>query len=95
LLLPNIHFQEGNKEELYNVREDPNSFINLAYDEEYKLQVEEMRQLLVNWMTETDHPALELMKDPYNKQLIANYKDMEKQNTVKQIDEIKELKKKK
>lgn len=80
-------------EELYHVRQDPHSYVNLAYETEVKPRVEEMRQLLVQWMEETDHPALELMKDPYNETLIKNYMDWEQNNAIKQIDEIKELKK--
>lgn len=80
-------------EELYNVRQDPHSYINLAYDEEFKGRVEDMRQLLVDWMEETDHPALALMKDPYNKKEIKKYMDWEQENAIKQIDEIMELKK--
>ena len=80
-------------EELYHVRQDPHSYINLAYEEEYKERVQEMRQLLVQWMEETDHPALALMKDPYSKDLIRRYMQWEKENAVRQIAEIMELKK--
>jgi N-sulfoglucosamine sulfohydrolase len=82
-------------EELYNVRQDPNSLINLAYDNEFAENVKDMRQLLVNWMEETKHPALELMKDPYNKELIAKYMAWEKENAIKQDTEYEELNKRK
>jgi N-sulfoglucosamine sulfohydrolase len=82
-------------EELYNVRQDPNSLINLAYDNEFAENVKDMRQLLVNWMEETKHPALELMKDPYNKELIAKYMAWEKENAIKQEAEYVELNKRK
>ncbi len=82
-------------EELYNVRQDPNSYTNLAYDKEFERRIKKMRQILVDWMEETDHPALELMKNPYNKELIASYLKWEQENAVKQIDEINALKKKK
>lgn len=78
-------------EELYNVRQDPNSYINLAYDNEFTENVKDMRQLLVNWMEKTKHPALELMKDPYNKELIAKYMAWEKENSIKQDAEYEEL----
>jgi N-sulfoglucosamine sulfohydrolase len=78
-------------EELYNVRQDPHSYINLAYDQEFAVRVRDMRQLLVEWMEETDHPALELMKDPYNKELIKKYMAWETENAVRQIEEIKRL----
>ena len=52
-----------------------------------------MRQLLVQWMEETDHPALALIKDPYNKDLIKSYMVWEQENAVRQIAEIMELKK--
>lgn len=82
-------------EELYNVRQDPNSLINLAYDEEFAGKISQMHELLVQWMEETEHPALELMKDPYNQKLIDEYMSWEKDNAVKQIDEIMELTRKK
>jgi N-sulfoglucosamine sulfohydrolase len=81
-------------EELYHVRQDPHAYTNLAYGDEYEDRVKEMRQLLVDWMEETDHPALALMKDPYNKELIRSYMAWEKENAIRQIDEIMELKKK-
>jgi N-sulfoglucosamine sulfohydrolase len=79
-------------EELYNVRQDPHSYVNLAYDKEFEKRVKAMRQLLADWMEETDHPALELIKDPYNKELIAKYMSWEQENAVKQIEEINQLK---
>jgi N-sulfoglucosamine sulfohydrolase len=79
-------------EELYNVRQDPNSLINLAYEEEFDERVKEMRNIMVEWMAATDHPALTLMKDPYNKQLIEKYMAWEKENAIKQIAEIKKNK---
>ena len=82
-------------EELYHVRQDPHSYVNLAYEEEFAERVKGMRQLLVGWMEETKHPALELMKDPYNKELIVKYMAWEKANAVKQIAEIEQLKKRK
>jgi N-sulfoglucosamine sulfohydrolase len=75
-------------EELYNVRQDPHSYINLAYDKEFAGRVQEMRQLLVEWMEKTGHPALELMKDPYNKELIAEYLQWETENALKQLVEL-------
>lgn len=80
-------------EELYNVRQDPHSYFNLAGDPEFADRLESMRKLLVNWMKETGHPAVELMKDPYNKKLIADYMAWEKDNALKQIAEIKQKEK--
>jgi arylsulfatase A-like enzyme len=77
-------------EELYNVRMDPHAYNNLAYEEEFSGKVEEMRSLLVDWMAETDHPALELMKDPYNRELIAAYMAWEEENARQQIMEIEQ-----
>jgi len=82
-------------EELYNVRQDPNSYVNLAGEEEYQQRVQSMRQLLVEWMEQTDHPALELMKDPLNKKLIAKYMAWEKENAIVQLRQKKESRKKK
>ncbi len=81
-------------EELYNVRQDPHSYTNLAYNNEFESRVNNMRQILVEWMKETNHPALELMKNPYDKQLIASYMAWEQENAIKQIEEINVIKKK-
>lgn len=81
------------REELYNIRKDPHSYNNLIGKPEYEQKVKDMRQLLVNWMEQTNHPALELMKDPHNQDLINRYMTWEKGNARKQIEEIKELKK--
>jgi len=80
-------------EELYNIRQDPHSYNNLIGEQEYQQRVKDMRQILVNWMKETDHPALELMKDPFNQELIDGYMNWEKENARKQIEEIDQLKK--
>ncbi len=80
-------------EELYNVRKDPHAYRNLAYKEEYAPRVEEMRQILVDWMQETHHPALELMNDPYNEKLIDEYMKWEADNAREEIDEVMALKK--
>jgi len=82
-------------EELYHVRQDPHSYTNLAYDNEFEPRVKDMRQILVDWMEETNHPALELMKNPYDEVLIASYMNWEQENAVKQIAEINALKKSK
>lgn len=82
-------------EELYHIRQDPHSYINLAYEKEYEERVVEMREILVNWMHETKHPALDLMNDPYNKKRIADYMKWEHDNAVKQMDEKIALRKKK
>ena len=80
-------------EELYNVRKDPHAYRNLAYSKEYAPRVEEMRQILVDWMQETDHPAQDLMKDPYNEKLIDEYMQWEAENAREEIDEVMALKK--
>lgn len=71
-------------EELYNVRQDPHSYINLAADPEFSDRLAAMRKILLDWMNETDHPAAELMKNPHNKKLIAEYMAWEKANAIKQ-----------
>lgn len=76
-------------EELYNVRQDPHSYINLANDPEFGERLSSMRKLLLGWMEETDHPAAELVKDPHNEKLIAEYMAWERKNAVKQVEEVK------
>lgn len=75
------------REELYNVRIDPYEYNNLANEEEFQRRVQEMRALLIQWMKETGHPALELMKDPYNEELIASYMAKEKEIAIDQLKE--------
>ena len=74
------------REELYNVRQDPHSYINVAMAPENRERIAEMQAILVNWMEETDHPALDLMKDPHNEKLIAEYMQWERENAVKQVE---------
>jgi N-sulfoglucosamine sulfohydrolase len=80
-------------EELYNVRKDPHEYINLAYDPEFAPRVAAMRAILVDWMATTDHPALELMKDPYNQELIDAYMQYEKNTAREEIDELVAIRK--
>ncbi len=49
---------ERNKEELYELREDPNELNNLAYNIAYNDILLELRQKLFNWMKNTDDPLL-------------------------------------
>lgn len=77
------------REELYNMRQDPHAYVNVAAAPENQERLESMRAILVEWMEETDHPALELMKDPHNEKLIAEYMEWERLNAVKQIEELK------
>ena len=76
-------------EELYNVRQDPHAYINVAAEAENRDRLVAMRTLLVDWMEDTDHPATELMKDPHNERLIAEYMAWERANAVKQVEEVK------
>ena len=77
------------REELYNVRQNPHAYINVAPAPESRVRIAEMQAILVNWMEETDHPALDLMKDPHNEQLISEYMEWERLNAVKQVEEVK------
>ena len=80
------------REELYNIRQDPHAYVNVAADAENRERVGGMRQLLVEWMEETDHPAKELMKDPNNEDLIANYMAWEIENAQSEnLDEGRTL----
>jgi hypothetical protein len=77
------------REELYNVRQDPHAYINVASASENRERIAEMQTILVNWMEETGHPALKLMKEPHNEELIAEYMEWERLNAVKQVEEVK------
>jgi N-sulfoglucosamine sulfohydrolase len=78
-------------EELYDVRQDPHAYVNVAAAPENAERVKAMRQRLLAWMQETTHPAARLMADPFNKELIAEYMAWEKANAVKQIEEVERL----
>lgn len=80
-------------EELYDVRQDPYAYVNVAAAPEHAERVKAMRQRLLAWMQETKHPAAKLMADPFNKNLIAEYMAWEKSNAVKQIEELEQAKK--
>jgi len=78
-------------EELYDVRQDPYAYVNVATAPENAERVKAMRQQLLAWMEETKHPAAMLMADPFNKELIAEYMAWEKANAEKQIEEVARL----
>jgi N-sulfoglucosamine sulfohydrolase len=78
-------------EELYDVRQDPYAYANVATAPENAERVKAMRQRLLAWMRETKHPAEKLMADPFNRALIAEYMAWEKANAVKQIEEVERL----
>jgi N-sulfoglucosamine sulfohydrolase len=80
-------------EELYDVRQDPYAYMNVASAPENAERVKAMRQRLLAWMQETKHPAAKLMADPFNRELIAEYMAWEKANAAKQIEEVDRLKK--
>jgi len=78
-------------EELYDVRQDPYAYMNVATAQENVERVKAMRLQLLAWMQEAKHPAAKLMADPFNKELIAEYLAWEKANAVKQIEEVERL----
>uniref|UniRef100_A0A7S3PA16 Sulfatase N-terminal domain-containing protein n=1 Tax=Amphora coffeiformis TaxID=265554 RepID=A0A7S3PA16_9STRA len=72
------------RHELYSIRQDPHAYLNVAAKLENSQRVKDMRKWLVDWMEETDHPAKDLMKDPDNEALIADYMEWEEQNAIEQ-----------
>ena len=78
-------------EELYDVRQDPYAYVNVAAAPENAARVKAMRQRLLEWMQKTQHPAAKLMTDPFNKELIAAYLAWETANAAKQIEEVQRL----
>ena len=78
-------------EELYDVRQDPYTYVNVAAAPENAARVKAMRQRLLAWMQDTQHPAVKLMADPFNKELIAAYMAWETANAAKQIEEVQRL----
>ena len=78
-------------EELYDVRQDPYAYVNVAAAPENAARVKAMRQRLLEWMQKTQHPAAKLMTDPFNKELIAAYMAWETANAAKQIEEVQRL----
>ena len=53
-------------------------------------EIKQMKQRLQAWMTQTHHPATELMKDPHNQARIDEYTQYERDNAKKQIEELKQ-----
>ena len=49
-----LSFAKRAKEELYDVIGDPFQLVNLAENQEYNVQISEMRSLLNNWMVESE-----------------------------------------
>jgi N-sulfoglucosamine sulfohydrolase len=78
-------------EELYEVRQDPYAYVNVAAAPENAERVKAMRQRLLAWMQETKHPAAKLMADPFNQELIAEYMAWETANAARQIEEVQRL----
>lgn len=81
-------------EELYDIRTDPHALHNVANAPENAARLAAMKEKLVAWMEETDHPAAELMSNPYDEQRIAQYLAWETETAVKQIAEKKKRNKK-
>lgn len=78
-------------EELYDVRQDPYAYTNLASAPEHADRIHAMRQMLLTWMQDTKHPAARLVADPFNADLIAKYMAWEKANATKQLNELDRL----
>jgi hypothetical protein len=78
-------------EELYNVRQGPYAYVNVAAAPENAARIKAMRQRLLDGMQTTRHPAAKLMADPFNPTLIAEYMAWEKANAIKQIEEVERL----
>jgi N-sulfoglucosamine sulfohydrolase len=78
-------------EELYDVRQDPYAYVNVVTAPENAARVKAMRQQLLEWMQATKHPAVKLMADPFNNELIAEYTAWETVNAAKQIEEVERL----
>ncbi|MBM4153060.1 MAG: sulfatase [Kiritimatiellaceae bacterium] len=80
-------------QELYNVRQDPYAYHNVIDNPENAEQAALMRQKLLTWMKDTDHPAAKLMADPLNPTLIAEYMALEKATATEEDAELDELNK--
>ena len=50
-------FNCGLRDELYDLRTDPDETSNLVDNPGYRRRADEMRRLLLDWMTETKDPA--------------------------------------
>ena len=77
-------------EEFYDYAEDPYAFDNLIHDMRYQSDIKNMKKRLQAWMEETNHPAVELMRDPLNQAKIDQYMQYEQENAKKQIAELKQ-----
>ena len=56
-------FQYRVVEEFYDFANDPDALHNLSEDPEYKKELDKMRKELLNWMKQTNDPALEALEN--------------------------------
>ncbi|MHC4727818.1 MAG: sulfatase family protein, partial [Planctomycetota bacterium] len=56
-------FQYRDVEEFYDFANDPDALHNLSDDPEYKKELDKMRKELLNWMKQTNDPALEALEN--------------------------------
>ena len=56
-------FLKREKEELYDLKKDPNALNNLINDKNYKTKIKDLKNLLIQEMTKSNDPLLERFKD--------------------------------
>ena len=66
-------FQYRVVEEFYDFEKDPDALFNLIDDPAYKEIINQMRQELLDWMRETDDPALYAFKNRYSSDILKNF----------------------
>ncbi len=64
-----LHWRVRDRDELYDLQEDPGELRNLALEPEYQGLVKKMRQRIVQWLERTEHPlrayiAAQAAKEP-------------------------------
>ncbi|WP_455632606.1 hypothetical protein [Parabacteroides sp.] len=76
-------FKFRTREELYDVKKDPEGLHNLLEDDKYKEIVQQYRLYLQEWMETTDSPVLDIFKNKDNEEL-RRYFMKEQQNMANQ-----------
>ena len=76
-------FKFRTKEELYDVKKDPEGLHNLLEDDKYKEIVQLYRLYLQEWMETTDSPVLDIFKNKDNEELRRGFMK-EQQNMANQ-----------
>ena len=89
-------FQYRVVEEFYDFANDPDALYNLAENPEYKKELDKVRKILLNWMEQTNDPALEALENRNSSEALKQFMAKQDAKSGKKIKKNKKrtLKKK-